>query len=105
MASLSEGKETRSPTPDTLVEDFRVVDNVNDKALESAEGSIKDRPQDNLDQPVKEEGAIPEEEVEYASGIKLGFIVIALALSIFLVCHSFVLRTTLVQSLTDVTGL
>lgn len=90
MASLFEEKETRSPTPDTLVEDPRNVGNINDKALESAEDSIKeDRPRDNVDDSWKEEEATVEEEAEYANGIKLGFIVIALALSIFLVCHSF----------------
>jgi hypothetical protein len=90
MASLSEEKETRSPTPDTLVEDPRNVENINDKQLEIAEGSIKgDRQRDNVDDSGMEEEATVEEEAEYASGIKLGFIVIALALSIFLVCHSF----------------
>lgn len=90
MASLSEEKETRSPTPDTLVEDPRGVHNGPDKALESAEGSIKEgRTLDNADEPAKDEKVVVEEEVEdmeYASGLKLGFIVIALALSIFLVC-------------------
>jgi hypothetical protein len=106
--SLSEEKEseTRPPTPDTLVEDPRNVDNVNDKALESAEGSIKeDKPLENVDDSVKEEEETVEDEVEYASGIKLGFIVIALALSIFLVCHPFLLRKTIVQSLIHSTGL
>jgi hypothetical protein len=106
MASLSEEKETRSPTPDTLVEDPRNVDNIKDKALESAEGSIKeDRPLENVDDSAKEEGAVSEDEVEYATGIKLGFIVIALALSIFLVSLPFLLRLTIVQSLTHGTGL
>jgi hypothetical protein len=94
MAPISEEKEkeTRSPTPDTLVEDLRNVDNVNDKALESTEGSIKEgRPVENVDDSAKEEEGVVEEQVEYASGIKLGFIVIALALSIFLVYHPFLL--------------
>lgn len=92
MAAMSEEKEkeTRSPTPDTLVEEPRNVDNVNDKALESAEGSIKeDKPLENVDDSTNEEEGSVEEEAEYANGIKLGFIVIALALSIFLVGHSF----------------
>jgi hypothetical protein len=90
MTSLFEEKEARSPSPDTLVEDLRNVDNINDKVLETAEGSIKeDRSQENVDDSAKEEEVTVEEEVEYANGIKLGFIVIALALSIFLVCRPF----------------
>jgi len=106
MMSLSEEKETRSPTPDTLVEDTRNVGNINDKALESAEGSIKeDKPLKKVDDFAKEDETIVEEEVEYASGIKLGFIIVALALSIFLVCRPSLRRITLVQLLTYGTGL
>jgi hypothetical protein len=108
MVSVLEEKETRSPTPDTLVEDPRNIDGVNDKALESAEGSIKeDTPRDTGDESAKEvEAKVEGEEViEYASGFKLGFIVIALALSIFLVCHISLLGIAIDKSLTHGTGL
>jgi hypothetical protein len=108
MASVFEEKETRSPTPDTLVEDPRNIDNVNDKVLESAEGSIKEgTPQDTGDESAKEGEAIGEgeEDIEYASGFKLGFIVIALALSIFLVYHISLLRIAFDKSLTHGAGL
>jgi len=106
--SLSEEKEndTRPSTPDTLVEDPCNVDDFYDKASEREEGSIEeDKSLENVDDSVKEEEAIVEDKVEYASGIKLGFIVIALALSIFLVCRPFLLRITVVQSLIHSTGL
>jgi hypothetical protein len=108
MASVFEEKETRSPTPDTLVEDPRNIGNVNDKAFESAEGSIKeDTPRDTGDESAKEEetNVEGEEDIEYASGFKLSFIVIALALSIFLVCHISLLRIIIDKSLTHGTGL
>jgi len=108
MISVLEEKETRSPTPDTLVEDPRNIDSVNGKALESAEGSIKeDTPRDTGDESAKEREAKVEgeEDIEYASGFKLGFIVIALALSIFLVCHISLLKIAIDKSLTHGTGL
>jgi hypothetical protein len=99
MASQFEEKETRSPTPETLVEDPRNVYNVTEKTLESAEGSIGEgQTVGKVDEPAKGEEAVVEgeDEIEYASGFKLGFIVIALALSIFLVCRFFHLRNTIV---------
>jgi hypothetical protein len=106
MASLPEEKETRSPTPDTLVEDPRNFDNIKDKALDSAEGSIKQGESlENANDFSREEETTVREEDEYATGIKLGFIIIALALSIFLVCHPFLTRITIIQSLTHGAGL
>ncbi len=98
MASLPEDKETRSPTPETLVDESRNVDNLNEKALESADAPIRDgKPVDNVDDEKAEEAEPIADEVEYASGIKLVFIVIALALSIFLVGLTFGLEPCLIR--------
>jgi hypothetical protein len=100
MASMfgeqeKEAGTTRSPTPDTLVEENRNVGNISDKQLEAAGENAKAEEvtlgvDGGLDmQEKQEEAAVEEDDVEYASGIKLAFIVIALALSIFLVSLLF----------------
>lgn len=90
MNFLSEEKDvgtTRSPTPNTLVEENGNVGDIVEKQLEAAEDTSKadEATLGSEMEPAKGEAVIAEDEIEYASGIKLGFIVIALALSVFLV--------------------
>jgi len=105
MASLSGEKEagtTRSPTPETLVEENRNVGNINEKQLEATDDTAKadEATLGGEAESAREEATANEEEAEYASGIKLGFIVIALALSIFLVCLQSAPQAILFQRLT-----
>jgi MFS transporter, DHA2 family, glioxin efflux transporter len=52
--------------------------------------------------PDEERGATPELEVEYASGFKLAVVVMALALSVFLISLDMTIVATAIPKITDV---
>lgn len=87
-----EEKESTLSTPATSMYEPNPSGN---KARES----IPDEGTDVEDNHVDNEAAV---EVEYASGLKLGAIVVALALSVFLVSLDMTIVATAIPKITDV---